>query len=264
MKVVILCGGYGTRIRDVTESLPKPMINIGPYPILFHIMKYYASFGHKEFILCLGYKSDVIKDFFINFRAHTSDLTIDLASGSQTYHANTDYKSSAETYDWSVTLAETGLNAMTGSRIKQIQRYINPGETFMLTYGDGVGDIDLNKLVEFHKKTGKVVTVTGVRPPGRFGELNANADGVVQEFNEKPQAAGGRISGGFFVCKSDIFKYVSAEQGCVFEQEPIKNLVKSKEMAVYPHDGFWQPMDTYREYSLLNDLFASGKAPWVR
>lgn len=258
MKVVILCGGYGTRIRDVTDSIPKPMINIGPYPILFHIMKYYASFGHKEFVLCLGYKSDVIKDFFLNLRAHTSDLSIDLATGDHTYHTDQGL------LNWNVTLAETGLNTMTGGRIKKIQRYIGNDESFMLTYGDGVGDINLNALTEFHNSHQKVLTVTGVRPPGRFGELNADQNHVVQEFNEKPQSSGGRISGGFFICRKSLFDYIGDDDSCVFEQEPVRSLVKQKQMTVFDHDGFWQPMDTYREYSLLNELYASGRAPWVR
>ena len=258
MKVVILCGGYVTRIRDVTDSLPKPMINIGPYPILFHIMKYYASYGHKEFILCLGYKSDVIKDFFLNLRAHTSDLSIDLATGIHKYH------SEQSQLDWSVTLAETGLNTMTGGRIKKIQKYIGNDESFMLTYGDGVGDVNLQSLTKFHSSHKKMLTVTGVRPPGRFGELNANKDGIVEEFNEKPQSSGGRISGGFFVCRKELFDCIPDEESCVFEQEPIRSLVKDRQMAVYEHNGFWQPMDTYREYSLLNELYSAGRAPWVR
>jgi glucose-1-phosphate cytidylyltransferase len=258
MKVVILCGGYGTRIRDVTESLPKPMINIGPYPILFHIMKYYASFGHKEFILCLGYKSDVIKDYFLNLKAHTSDLSIDLATGNHTYH------SEQGRLDWNVTLAETGLSTMTGGRVKKIQKYLGRDESFMLTYGDGVGDVDLDSLVKFHASHNKILTVTGVRPPGRFGELNADRDGVVREFNEKPQASGGRISGGFFVARRELFDVIPDDETCVFEQEPIRSLVRRQQMTVYEHNGFWQPMDTYREYTLLNELFASGRAPWLR
>ena len=258
MKVVILCGGYGTRIRDVTDSLPKPMINIGPYPILFHIMKYYAAFGHKDFVLCLGYKSDVIKDFFLNLRAHTSDLSIDLGTGNHIYHTD------QGKLDWNVTLAETGLNTMTGGRIKRIQKYIGNDESFMLTYGDGVGDVDLHALNRFHSSHKKVLTVTGVRPPGRFGELNANRDGVVEEFNEKPQSSGGRISGGFFVCRKELFDSIPDDDTCVFEQDPVRALVRDRQMTVYNHDGFWQPMDTYREYSLLNDLYSSGRAPWVR
>lgn len=258
MKVAILCGGHGTRIRDVTDAIPKPMINIGSYPILWHIMSYYAFFGHKDFTLCLGYKSNAIKDFFLNLRAHTSDLSIDFATGYHHYHTD------LGNIDWRVTLAETGLNTMTGGRVKQIARYIGNDEHFMLTYGDGVGDVDLPKLLEFHKSHGKILTVTGVRPPGRFGELMAGPDGLIEEFNEKPQSAGGRISGGFFVCRREVFDYISENDSCVFEQEPIRALVKARQMMVFEHDGFWQPMDTHREYSLLNDLYAKGSAPWVK
>ena len=258
MKTVILCGGQGTRIRDVTDAVPKPMINIGPYPILWHIMSYYASFGHKDFTLCLGYKSSVIKDFFLNLRAHTSDLTIDFERDSHEFH------SSLSKIDWRVTLAETGLNTMTGGRVKKVQTYVENDENFMLTYGDGVGDVDIKRLIEFHNSHGKILTVTGVRPPGRFGELQANQEGLVQEFNEKPQSSGGRISGGYFVCSRKIFDYISDDDSCVFEQEPVRALVKSRQMMVFEHNGFWQPMDTYRDYSLLNDMFSKSSAPWVR
>jgi glucose-1-phosphate cytidylyltransferase len=259
MKVVILCGGYGTRIRDVTESLPKPMINIGPFPILWHIMQYYTSFGHKDFVLCLGYKSSTIKDFFLNFKAHTSDVTLDLNKPEKTI-----YHGAQQNLDCRVTLAETGLNAMTGARVKKIAKYVADDDTFMLTYGDGVGDVDLNKLLQFHRSHGKILTVTGVRPPGRFGELCADEKGVVTEFNEKPQTTGGRISGGFFVCNRKIFDYLPDDDALVFEQDPMRRLVKDGQMHVFNHDGFWQPMDTYREYSLLNDLYSRGEAPWIR
>ena len=257
MKVVILCGGFGTRIRDVKDDIPKPMISIGRFPILWHIMKYYASFGHREFILCLGYKSTVIKDFFLNYDAHTKDFTIELGrKDGISFHTVHDE------LDWKVTLAETGLDAMTGCRIKRIQKYIG-NENFMLTYGDGVGDIDLDSLSRFHQQHGRVLTVSGVRPPGRFGEL-VHADGVITEFNEKPQAAGGRISGGFFVARPDIFDYLIDDEKLVFEQEPIRNLVNDSQLMVFEHDGFWLPMDTSREYQLLNSLYAKGDAPWVR
>ena len=259
MKVVILCGGYGTRIRDVTESLPKPMINIGPYPILWHIMQYYEKFGHKDFVLCLGYKSSVIKDFFLNFKAHTSDVTLDLNHPEKTV-----YHGSQRPLDWRVTLAETGLNAMTGARVKKIARYVEDQDHFMLTYGDGVGDVDLAGLLAFHRSHGKILTVTGVRPPGRFGELCADATGKITEFNEKPQTTGGRISGGYFVCSKGIFNYLNDSEELVFEQGPMQQLVKDGQMMVYQHDGFWQPMDTYREYSLLNDLYSRGEAPWLK
>lgn len=258
MKTVILCGGYGTRIRDVADNIPKPMIPVGNYPILWHIMKYYAHYGHKQFVLCLGYKSEVIKDFFLNYEAHTRDFTVSL--GAQRvieYH-------SSHSEDWQVTLAETGLNAMTGARVKRIQKYVAGKDSFMLTYGDGVGDIDLEKLIEFHKSHGKILTVTGVRPPGRFGEINSDTSGKIIEFNEKPQATGGRISGGFFVCRPELFDYLNDRDDLVFEQEPINSLVRDGQMMVYEHDGFWQPMDTYRDYSLLNGLSEQGKAPWIK
>ena len=257
MKVVILCGGYGTRIRDVTESLPKPMINIGPYPILWHIMQYYTSYGHKDFVLCLGYKSSVIKDFFLNYEAHTKDFTIELGrKDTLTFH--NDHEES----DWRVTLADTGLEAMTGARIKRIQKYVGDDD-FMLTYGDGVGDIDLNLLQAFHLGHGRTLTVTGVRPPGRFGEL-VHSDGVITEFNEKPQATGGRISGGFFVATPKLFDHLNDDEGLVLEQQPMRSLVTGRQLMVFEHDGFWQPMDTSREYQLLNSLYERGEAPWVR
>ena len=259
MKVVILCGGFGTRIRDVVDDIPKPMISIGRYPILWHIMKYYASYGHKEFVLCLGYKGQTIKDFFLNYEAHTKDFTIVLGrGGGLRFHTN------HEESDWDVTLVDTGLNAMTGARIRKIKKYVGDDEQFMLTYGDGVGDIDIEKLLAFHKAHGKILTVTGVRPPGRFGELRSDPNGLVSEFNEKPQATGGRISGGFFVCRREIFKYLDEREDLVFEVEPMSRLVADRQLCLYEHDGFWQPMDTSREYQLLNSIYAKGNAPWVR
>lgn len=258
MKVIVLCGGQGTRIRDVADNIPKPMIPVNGLPILWHIMKYYAQSGHNRFVLCLGYKGDAIKDFFLNYEAHTRDFTLKLgAVPSIKYHNVHDEA------DWEITLAETGLNSMTGARIKRAQKYITDDEHFMLTYGDGVGDIDINKLLEFHKAHGKILTVTGVRPPGRFGELMNNADGLVTEFNEKPQASGGRISGGFFVCRRELFDYLDDREDLVFEVEPLRKLVQDGQMMIYEHDGFWQPMDTYRDYTFLNGLCAKGEAPWV-
>jgi len=257
MKVVILCGGYGTRIRDVADNIPKPMIPIGRFPILWHIMKYYASFGHRDFVLCLGYKSSIIKDFFLNYEAHTKDFTIELGrKDTLTFH--NDHEES----DWRVTLADTGLEAMTGARIKRIQKYVGDDD-FMLTYGDGVGDIDLNRLQAFHREHGRTLTLTGVRPPGRFGEL-VHAEGVITECNEKPQATGGRISGGFFVATPKVFDYLNDDEDLVFEQQPMRNLVSDQQLMVFEHDGFWQPMDTSREYQLLNSLYEKGEAHWVR
>jgi glucose-1-phosphate cytidylyltransferase len=258
MKVVLLCGGYGTRIRDVTDDLPKPMIPIGNFPILWHIMKYYAHWGHEEFVLCLGYKGHTIRDFFLNYDSNISDFTITLGTGNKL-----EYHNRKTEENWKVTLAETGLTSLTGARIKKIKKYLMNEKNFMLTYGDGVGDIDIEKLVRFHLSHGKVLTVTGVHPPGRFGEIMSESNGTVLEFNEKPQAHMGRISGGFFVCRREIFDYLDDRDDLVFEVEPINRLVNEKQMMVYEHDGFWQPMDTYRDYKLLKTIYEKDQAPWV-
>lgn len=258
MKVVILCGGYGTRIRDVAENIPKPMIPIGGLPILWHIMKYYAHWGHRDFILCLGYRGQVIKEFFLNYKALTSDFTLTLGDADSIRYHN-DHSES----DWTVTLVETGLQAMTGARVRRVRRFVDDEENFLLTYGDGVGDIDLGGLIRFHQTHGRVMTVTGVRPPGRFGELMSDEQGMVSEFNEKPQATGGRISGGFFVCRRELFDYLDDNENLVLEQVPMHKLVDDKQLMVFDHDGFWQPMDTYREYSYLNGLCEAGNAPWM-
>ncbi len=259
MKVVILCGGQGTRIRDVNENLPKPMLTVGKLPILWHIMKYYSSMGHKEFVLCLGYKGQVIKDFFLNYEAHTRDFSLQLGASK-----GIEYHTLHEEGDWRVTLADTGLDALTGARVRKIQNYIHNDEHFMLTYGDGVGDIDIDKLMSFHLSHGRVLTVTGVRPPGRFGELMNSPQGQVTEFNEKPQATDGRISGGYFVCSRKIFDYLDEREDCTFELEPMRKLVSEGQMMMYEHDGFWQPMDTYRDYLYLNGLVDKGNAPWIK
>lgn len=258
MKIVILAGGFGTRIRDVAEDIPKPMIPIGPYPILWHIMKYYASFGHHDFVLCLGHKGNAIREFFLNYEAYTRDVTLELGK----FAAVSFHNSHAES-NWKVTLANTGLNAMTGARISRIARYIDDDD-FMLTYGDGVCDVNLDALIDFHKSHGKVLTVTGVRPPGRFGELGYSTEGLVTEFNEKPQATGGRISGGYFVASRRLFNYLGENEDLVFEQEPMRRLVMEKNLMVFEHDGFWQPMDTSREYVFLNEIYSRGEAPWAR
>ncbi|MDB4315590.1 glucose-1-phosphate cytidylyltransferase, partial [Cyclobacteriaceae bacterium] len=234
-----------------------PMIPIGPFPIIWHIMKHYASYGHKEFIICLGYKGQVIKDFFMNYEAFTRDFTIAFGNGDTSFHSDNNES------DWKVTLTDTGLRSMTGSRISKIKQFIGD-EDFMLTYGDGVSDIDINKLITYHKQHNKILTVTGVRPPGRFGEMMIDGNGKVVAFNEKPQASAGRISGGFFVASPKIFNYVSNNKDLVFEQEPIHNLVRDNELMMFKHDGFWQPMDTSREYTLLNSLYEKGTAPWIR
>ena len=259
MKVVILCGGYGTRIRDVADNLPKPMIPVGSKPILWHIMKYYATFGFTEFVLCLGYKSNVIKEYFMNYEINTSDFTLSLGDKSSLNFMNKHNEK-----DWKITFAETGENAMTGSRIKKIQKYIPKGEQFMLTYGDGLSDVDINKLVAFHNNNGKAMTLTAVRPPGRFGEIMSDETGKIIEFNEKPNATEGRINGGYFVCNYDMFNFIGDGDDVVFEQDPIRSMVKQGQLMQFNHDEFWQPMDTYREYSLLNEIYAKNRAPWKK
>lgn len=260
MKTVILCGGYGTRIREVAEYLPKPMIPVGEYPILWHIMKYYSHYGHTDFVLCLGYKSEVIKNYFLNYGVIPADLNITLGVETPAIP-----RISTDETGWKITLAETGLNAMTGARIKLIQKYIGDDENFMLTYGDGVGDVDLDALMKFHLSHGKIATVTGVHPPGRFGELvYDDKSKTVEGFNEKPQVSGGLINGGFFIFRKEIFDYLSNEENLVLEQEPILHLVADGQLQVFEHEGFWQPMDTSREYSLLNDIYLKNQAPWVK
>jgi len=258
MKVVILCGGRGTRIRDVADNIPKPMIPIGGFPIMWHIMKYYAHWGHDKFVLCLGYQGQVIKDFFLNYEAHTRDFTVTLGR-----NASIDYHTEHSESNWQVTLAETGLEALTGARIKRVRKYLVGEDNFLLTYGDGVGNVDISRLIDFHLSHGKVLTVSGVRPPGRFGELASDSDGLITEFNEKPQSIGGRISGGYFVCRKELFEYLDEREDLTFEEEPMRRLVHDGQMMVYEHDGFWHPMDTYRDYTYLNRLVAEGEVPWM-
>jgi glucose-1-phosphate cytidylyltransferase len=257
MKVVILCGGMGTRIRDASENLPKPLLPIGGRPILWHIMKGYAHHGFKDFVLCLGYKGWLIKEFFLNYRAMSSDLRVTLGS-----RGGIEFLDGAQEEDWRVTLADTGEATMTGGRLAAVRRYVEQDDLVMCTYGDGVSDVDISALVAFHRKHGKVATITAVRPPGRFGEL-AITDGTVSEFNEKPQAAGGFINGGFFVFDARrIWEFLPPEPETVFEQEPMRRLVRNGQVAAFEHRGFWQPMDTLREYNLLNEMWSSGDAPW--
>jgi glucose-1-phosphate cytidylyltransferase len=256
MKTVILCGGYGTRIRDVADDIPKPMIPIGRLPILWHLMKYYAAYGFDDFVLCLGHKGQAIKDFFLNYETATRDVTVHLDSSKELFFHNKHDESS-----WKVTLAETGTETMTGGRIAKVRHYLE-GQRFFLTYGDGLSDVNLKDLYDFHLSRGKTVTVTGVRPPGRFGELNYEDNGIARQFNEKPQTSGGRISGGFFVCEPEIFEVLPNEDNLIFEEQPIRNLVSRQQLSVFEHDGFWQCMDTYRDWQYLNSLEKSTKAPW--
>lgn len=258
MKTVLLCGGKGTRIRDVADDIPKPMIQLNEYPILWHIMKSYSVYDYNDFILCLGYKGHIIKDFFMNYETRTRDMTVRLGQ-----NKSVEYNNQHAEIDWNITLAETGTDALTGARIKRVQKYLKNQDNFMLTYGDGVCDINIKKLVDFHMSHGKILTVTGVRPPARFGEIMYDNTNCVTEFNEKPQATAGRISGGFFVCKKEIFNYLNDREDLVFEQEPLKKLVNDGEMMLFKHDGFWQPMDTYRDFSLLKNMCEKNTAPWM-
>ena len=255
MKVVILCGGQGTRFREETEFRPKPMVEIGDRPILWHIMKHYAHHGMKDFVLCLGYKGQVIKDFFLNYEAHVTDLTLRLGR-----QRAVEYHGGHAEDDWTVTLAETGPTAQTGARIRRGARYLEAGP-FCATYGDGVSDVDLEKLVAFHRVHGKLATVTGVRPRSRFGELNVAGNQVVS-FAEKP-ATDAMISGGFFVFEREFAdRYLTDEDGLILEHEPLQRLAADGQLMVYQHHGFWQSMDTYRDWKLLEDLWCSGRAPW--
>jgi len=258
MKVVILCGGMGTRIREFTESIPKPMVPIGGYPILWHIMKIYSHFGHREFILCLGYKSDVIKDYFLNYFSRVSDITVDLSAPDQIRYHN-----HHNSENWEITLAETGLQTMTGARVAKIDHYLNDDDEFMLTYGDGVADIDIPALIAHHRSYGRLATVTGVHPIGRFGEMECDDDHRVVSFSEKPQVSVGRINGGFFVLQREfITRYLSTQEDLSLEHGPLTQCAHDGELISYHHDRYWQPMDTYREYVLLNRLWDEGAPPW--
>jgi len=258
MKVVILCGGKGTRLREETEYRPKPMLPIGNRPILWHIMKIYAACGFTDFVLCLGYKGEMIKDFFRNYLWLASHVTLRLG-----HQADVKFHNHLHEEDWTVTLAETGEDTLTAGRIRRIKQFIGDDPEFFLTYGDGVGNIDIPASLAFHRKHGRKLTLTAVRPPGRFGELGIAADGRVEQFNEKPQTTEGRINGGFFVASRGIFDYLddNSEQ-VMFEQQPIRAMAKDGQLMAFPHDGFWQPMDTFTEYNLLNRLWAAGNAPW--
>mgnify|MGYP001626391573 FL=1 len=253
-KVVILAGGFGTRISEESHLKPKPMIEIGERPILWHIMKIYSHQGFNDFIICLGYKGYIIKEYFAHYFLHESDVTFDFShNGDQIIHNNI-----AE--PWKVTLVDTGLNTMTGGRVKRIQKYIG-NETFMLTYGDGVADIDLKALVEFHKSKGKYATITAVQPSGKFGALNLSEDGMIRSFIEKPVGDGGWVNGGFMVMEHEVFDYIKGDE-TILEKEPLENLAKDGQLCAYKHRGFWQPMDTMRDKNTLESLWNSGKAPW--
>ena len=259
MKTVILCGGFGTRIRDVADDIPKPMVEIGGKPIIWHIMKYYAHFGMSDFVLCAGYKGSTIKDYFFNYDRQFGDCKVVLGQS-----RDAEVKTKHDELGWDITIADTGLNTMTGGRLRKIKKYVADDDHFLLTYGDGLSDVNIEALVAFHKSHGKALTVTGVHPPGRFGEMTANEDGLLSGFNEKPQVSGGRISGGYFVCSRRIFDFLSENDDLVFEEEPMKLLVSQGELMMYRHDGFWQCMDTYRDWKLLQSMLEEGAATWKK
>jgi len=252
MKVAILAGGLGTRLSEETNLKPKPMVEIGGLPILWHIMKGYAHYGFKEFVIALGYKGEVIKDFFINYRFRSHSLTINLQNGNINLH-------DSEAEDWIVHLLDTGLNTQTGGRIKRISKFIGE-ESFMLTYGDGVANIDINRLFAFHKNHGKLATVTAVHPPARFGEINFNGD-LVANFVEKPQIGEGWINGGFFILEPQVKDYIEGDE-TLWERQPMERLATEGQLVAYQHDLFWQCMDTLRDVRLLESLWLEGRAPW--
>jgi glucose-1-phosphate cytidylyltransferase len=255
MKVVILAGGLGTRLTEETIVRPKPMVEIGGRPILWHIMKIYSHYGFNEFIICLGYKGYIIKEYFANYFRHQSDITIDIATQTTQIHTT-----SVE--PWKVTLIDTGGETMTGGRVKRIKQYTD-GKPFMLTYGDGVSDVNIGDLANFHQKERKLITVTAVQPIGRFGAMNLNKQGGVASFVEKPQGDGAWVNGGFFVCEQGVFDYIDGDKA-VLEKAPFENLARAGQMAAFQHEGFWRPMDTLRDRQELDNLWDSGKAAWKK
>lgn len=255
MKVVILAGGLGTRLREETEYRPKPMVQIGSRPILWHIMKIFDHFGFRDFIICLGYKGNMIKDYFLNYEMMNCDFTINLGKRHE-ISVHNDH----DECDWTITLADTGDKSQTGARVKQIEKYIED-DTFLLTYGDAVGNINIAELLKFHKSHGKIGTVTGVHPPSRFGELHVDAF-QVKTFSEKPHSQLGFISGGFFVFNKEFFSYLNSKDDCILEREPIEQLAASENLMIYPHKDFWQCCDTVRELELLNNLWNLPNPPW--
>ena len=256
MKVVILAGGLGTRISEESHLRPKPMINIGDQPILWHIMKYYSAFGFQDFVICCGYKGHMIKEYFSDYYLHRSDVTFDFSSDNKmTVHNNV-----AE--PWKVTLVDTGLNTQTGARVKRVQKYIG-NESFMLTYGDGVSNVDLNKLLHQHQASGKIVTLTGIQPGGRFGVLDLDEDrNTVSGFREKAKEDGGWINGGFMVMEPEVFEYLHEQETCVLERTPLETLAQQGNLGIYKHYGFWQCMDTQRDKHQLEELWNTQDAPW--
>lgn len=256
MKTVILCGGRGMRLQEETEFRPKPLVPVGGRPILWHIMKTYAHYGFREFVLCLGYRGEMIKDYFLNYEAMSSDFTIRLG-----HQHSIDYNDTHKEQDFAITLAETGLETMTGGRIKRVEKFID-GDTFMVTYGDGVADIDIRDLVEYHHQHGRLATVTAVRPFSRFGILRLDDNSAVLKFDEKPQMEEW-VSAGFFVFNRKVFDYLKGED-CFLESEPLEHLARDHELMAYKHNGFFYGMDTYRDYKFLNELWDKGQSPWKK
>ena len=252
MKAIILAGGYGTRISEETSQKPKPMIEIGNKPILWHILKIYSNFGINDFIICCGYKGYVIKEYFANYFLHNSDVTFDMSDNSMQIHTK-------KSEPWKITLVDTGENTMTGGRLKRVQEYIQ-NETFCFTYGDGVADININELIKFHKKNGRQATLTAVKPPGRFGSIKFER-GKVLSFQEKPKGDGNMINGGFFVLEPSVLDLIDNDQ-CTWEDKPLKTLAEKNELSAYLHEGFWQPMDMLKDKNFLEQLWNSSNPPW--
>ena len=255
MKVVILAGGLGTRLSEETRMIPKPMVEIGGKPILWHIMKTYSYYGFNDFVILTGYKSHVIKDYFVHYYQQYSDITVDMANNSVEIHR-------MQTEPWKVTMLYTGQNTMTGGRIKKAQEYIG-NEPFMLTYGDGVSDVNINELIRQHKASDKTITMTAVQPSGRFGALVIREDNVITSFMEKPKGDESWINGGFFVCEPEVFDYIPLGDDVIFERAPLENLARDRKLNAYKHDGFWRPMDTLKDKNDLTEMWQSGTAPWA-
>lgn len=256
MKVLILAGGLGSRLSEETVLKPKPMVEIGGHPILWHIMKCYSHYGFNDFIILTGYKSHIIKEYFVNYYQQYSDITVDMASNTVTVH-----KTRQE--PWKVTMLYTGQNTMTGGRIKKAQTYIG-NEPFLLTYGDGVSDLDIADTVRSHQQSGKLISMTAVKPSGRFGALSIDKDNAITSFVEKPKGDGAWINGGFFVCQPEVMNYISNDEGEIFERAPLEKLAKEHQIHAYKYEGFWQPMDTLKDKTYLTDLWMRGKAPWKK
>jgi len=256
MKVVILCGGQGTRLREETEFKPKPMVPIGGTPILWHIMKIYSHYGVNDFVLCLGYKGEMIKEYFLHQELMSHDVTISLKKGHRVIHDGP-----KETEDWNITLADTGANAMTGARVKKIERYID-GDEFLLTYGDGLADVDINAVLKSHHDNKTIGTLTGVNPQSRFGMVKTDELGIVTEFVEKPVLFNDYVNGGFYAFEKGVFDYLDNSEDCILEKTPLASLAQKKQLSMYKHDGFWHCMDTYKDYLDLNAIWDSGEVPW--